>query len=465
VVNSAAPAGVRAPCRRLPPGPETRANANNTSNSAHRKEDQAMKPTLRVIIAAMLPMLLSAAAAAILPGAAAVHAAPAAQAGSQTWTVLAGGQSAPVPGPDRPTSAWTYTRFYPDKITVHVGDTIIWKLNSMEIHQIVFPAPGQAYLPFTQADPANPQAQMVNPLVAFPQGGPQYDGTALAGSGLLGAPPSYTKEYRLTFTRAGTFPYLCPMHTAQLPGGQVAGMTGAVTVVAADQPLLKTPAQIDADAQAALTADNQAAAAAEPAARQAPPPTAGPNGTTIYHGNIGWDSGALSYMRFAPADFTIHVGDTIEWTQTSNQTPHTVTLYSGQAEPPQFITQPQPGGPPKILFNPAAFAPAGGRAYDGAGTRNSGFMPGKQDPAPGPRAYSLTFTQPGAYEYLCVLHDEMGMNGRITVLPVDKGTANAAPGMPRTGKPGREPRWELISLAAGALLALGGLCVGRRVRS
>jgi plastocyanin len=414
-------------------------------------EDKAMKKNLRVIAALLL---LSAAGA--YPLAAAAAAPPAATAGSQTWTVLAGGQSAPEPGPEHPTSAWTYTRFYPDKITVHIGDTIVWKLNSMEIHQVVFPAPGQTYLPFTQPDPANPPAQMLNPLVAFPQGGPEYDGTALAGSGLLGAPPANTKEYRLTFTKAGTFSYLCPMHSGQLPSGQVLGMTGSVTVVAADQALPKTPAQIAANAQAALAADNQAAAAAEPAAQQVAPPAAGPNGTMIYHGNIGWDAGPLSYMRFAPTDFTIHVGDTIEWTQTSSQAPHTVTLYSGQPEPPEFITQAQPNGPPKILLNPAAFAPAGGNTYDGTGTRNSGYMPGTQDPAPGPRTYSLTFTKPGMYEYICVLHDEMGMNGHITVLPAGNITANA-PGMPQTGNAAPDRGGLLIGLALGGLLVLGGL--------
>ena len=296
-----------------------------------------------------------------------------------------GGESAMVPGPEGATAAWTYTKFYPQDITVHVGDTIVWKLNSMEIHQVVFPAPGETFLPFTMPDPSNPQAMMVNPLVAFPQGGAEYDGSALTGSGLLGTPPTNTTEYTLAFTKAGTFNYLCPMHSGQLPTGQVVGMTGSVNVVAADQALPKTPAEVDADAQAALEADNQAAAAAEPAAHEVAPATTNPDGTMTYHGNIGWDVGPLSYMRFSPTDFTIHVGDTIEWTQTSTQTPHTVTLYSGGAEAPTFITEPQAGGPPNILLNPAAVAPAGSSSYDGTGVSNSGFMPGAKSGEPGPK--------------------------------------------------------------------------------
>jgi plastocyanin len=102
-------------------------------------------------------------------------------------------------------------------------------------------------------------------------------------------------------------------------------------------------------------------------------------------------------MRFSPTDFTIHVGDTIEWTQTSAQTPHTVTLYSGGAEAPTFITEPQAGGPPNILLNPAAVAPAGGSSYDGTGVSNSGWMPGSQTGEPGANTYSLTFTKEGTY--------------------------------------------------------------------
>ena len=417
-----------------------------------------MKNVVRLLTSLlMLPALLVAAV-----GSAPAMAAPAAQAGAQTWNVLAGGESAPEPGPEHPSSAWTYTRFYPDKITVHVGDTIVWKLNSMEIHQVVFPAPGQVYLPFIQPDPSNPQGQMLNPLVAFPQGGQTYDGTALTGSGLLGAPPTNTKEYKLTFTKAGTFDYLCPMHSSQLPDGSVAGMTGSVTVLAADQALPKTPAQVDSDAQVAISADNQAAKAAEPQAKQVAAPSPGPNGTTIYHGNIGWDNGPMSYMRFYPTDFTVHVGDKIEWTQTSNQTPHTVSLFSGQAEPPMFVTQEQQGGPPKILFNPDALAPAGGSSYDGTGTSNSGFMPGKQDPAPGPRTYSLTFTKPGTYEYICVLHDEMGMNGHITVLPANGSGGSSSPGMPRTGSGAQDTSLLFAGVAAGTLLVLCGLFLVRR---
>ena len=71
-----------------------------------------MKKTFRLFASLfMLPALLIAVA-----GTVPAMASPAAQAGAQTWTVLAGGESAPEPGPEHPISAWTYTRFYPTRL-------------------------------------------------------------------------------------------------------------------------------------------------------------------------------------------------------------------------------------------------------------------------------------------------------------------------------------------------------------
>jgi plastocyanin len=66
-------------------------------------------------------------------------------------------------------------------------------------------------------------------------------------------------------------------------------------------------------------------------------------------------------------------------------------------------------------MNPAAVAPVGGSTYDGTGVVSSGFLNGAQNPAPGPRKYSLTFTKPGHFEYICIPHDDMDMMAYITV--------------------------------------------------
>lgn len=384
-------------------------------------------------------------------------AAPARQAGPQTWTVLVGAQAEMEKTDNGMMGAWQIMRFYPDKLTVNEGDTVIWKLNSAEFHVVVFPPPGQNFVPFVT--PVG-QELVINPATISSVGGPTYDGTGLATSGLLDMAPPGVMEYKLTLTKAGSYNYLCSVHSNQLPNGQVVGMLGNVTVQAAGSALAKTPDQVSADAQAAIAADQQAATAADAQAKQVNPPTSNADGTMTYHVNAGYDAanGTYSYMRFSPSNFTVHVGDTVEWQQASTVTPHTVTLLSGGKDLDTVIVTPQASGPPKFTLNPAILAPSGGASYAGAGLFNSGFMSGTQDPAPGPRSYKLTFTKPGKYEYICSLHDGMGMNGFITVLP-----AGATPGMPATG--GASGQNDSLPIAAGLAalaLLLGGVAFKRR---
>ena len=100
--------------------------------------------------------------------------------------------------------------------------------------------------------------------------------------------------------------------------------------------------------------------------------------------------------------------------------------------------------------------PAGGDTYSGQGYFNSGIIEGTMNPAPGPRTYSLTFAQPGRYEYICVIHDQEGMSGYVTVLAPQASSGSSQPGMPRTGNSTLETAgtWALI---AGAVTLLSGL--------
>jgi len=64
----------------------------------------------------------------------------------------------------------------------------------------------------------------------------------------------------------------------------------------------------------------------------------------------------------------------------------------------------------KTYFNPQVFFPVGGNTYDGTSFVTSGVPP---DPAK-PFSYSLTFTKPGRYAYVCTIHGP-GMGGTISV--------------------------------------------------
>jgi len=285
---------------------------------------------------------------------------------------------------------------------------------------------------------------IANPLVAFPQGGATYDPAVYTNSGLLSRAPGSPQEYKLAFDKPGNYAYVCAVH---------AMMKGHVIVQAAGAAYPKTQAQYDAEAQAQLAADTAAAAKLE-AGASAVVTKPGPNGTTTYQVKIGAGDGTNAWMRFGPTDLTVHAGDTVEWVQNDAETPHTVTLTSGQAEPKDILVEPQASGPPKLVFNPVVLAPAGGATYSGTGYFNSGLLQGTQSPAPGPRTYSLVFDTPGTYEYICVLHDGMGMSGHITVV------AQGAPVvLPVTG--GSLPYGGLLAVAAFAVAALSA---GLRMR-
>ena len=58
--------------------------------------------------------------------------------------------------------------------------------------------------------------------------------------------------------------------------------------------------------------------------------------------------------------------------------------------------------------------------YDGRSFYNSGLLGDPvlwTDGVPLSNTWALTFNTPGSFEYICVLHDALGMKGTITVLP------------------------------------------------
>jgi plastocyanin len=375
-------------------------------------------------------------------------AAPVRQATPATWTVLVGAETDVQQTEAGPAGAWQILRFYPNNITVNVGDTIVWKLNSAEPHTVTFPQVGQQPPAFVIPEGGGSQRLLLNPLAIFPQGTDVYSGTVLTGSGQMGGGPNFPTEYKLTFTQAGTYEYNCEFHSP---------MTGTVVVQAADTAYPQTQAQIDSEAQAQIAADVQATTQGLAQAQQVTN-IPGPNGTTIYGVNVGWGDGAIAYLRFVLQEISIHVGDTVQWTQKDPVMPHTVTFVSGGTVPEFILTEPQQAGPPKLVLNPDVVAPAGGSTYSGQGYFNSGLMPGTKDPTPGPRTYSLVFDQAGTYEYVCVIHDEVGMIGKITVE-----AAGSPSQLPTTGGSGTPSApWWVVLLGLGFLA--GGLVLASLVR-
>jgi plastocyanin len=339
-----------------------------------------------------------------------VQNAGAASASPTVWTVLVGGEAAISPQEYGPSGAWQFMRFYPENITINVGDKIVWKLKGSEPHTVTFLAPGEMIPNLIMPENNTSERLILNPLLVLPEGGSTYNGTALTGSGQLDIEPNFPREYNLTFTKPGTYEYICGFHSM---------MKGNVTVQPAGTPYPKTQDQIDSEAAKQLSADMEAALLAVPKAENVSI-RPGPNATTIHDVNLGYGNGIISWMRFVPTNLTVFAGDTVEWNRNDAEMPHTVTFLSGGKEPDLFLVEPQQRGPPKFVLNPIVQMPAGGKVYSGKGYFNSGVLWGTTVPLPGPSSYALTFDTPGNYEYICVLHDYMGMKGQITVLPRNK---------------------------------------------
>jgi plastocyanin len=365
---------------------------------------------MRAILARALgsALLLTLLLAGVIPGAAAARVQPEAPAApGRTFSVQVGAAS-----PDHAVEAW---QFYPATLTVDAGDTVVWRFAD-SVHTVAFgPVPGD-----------------INQQLA-PAGGATYDGTGFVNSGLLlafaaGAHPLPT--YALTFTKPGTYNYAVIFHPSML-GGVVVQPAGA-------------PYPAGQDAYQPANDPRQAAALKDGAATLAGQKvTSTPNrdGTTTYALSAGDGDGQTSgILRFGASALTVHAGDTVIWTQNDLNELHTVTFLDQGKDVPFFV---------EGRLNPVGATPAGGTMYSGSGFVNSGVLKASQ-------SYSLRFARPGTYQYVCLIHDELGMKATITVLPADPIA------LPRAGDiPGGEILLGLLGLG----LIGAGLGLGWRTRS
>ncbi|MBX6343008.1 MAG: twin-arginine translocation signal domain-containing protein [Thermomicrobiaceae bacterium] len=296
------------------------------------------------------------AALSSLPGAAAAPAA----AGPRTWRVKVGVASG--------NQAIQGMAFLPEQVWVNVGDTIQWRVTSGEFHTVTFLPPGQPRPPFDPADP----------MQALPQGGSHYDGKSYVNSGLL----VLGQTYALTFDVAGDFVYLCLVHGMML---------GVVHVRPAGTPYPFSQDDYDALAESGREAllDH-----GDRLIRRANAYVARANGGAPSESLVvaGIGDGVVAIMRFIPASVTIRAGQTVAFTSFDSETPHTVTFGEEPADP---------------------FPPSGDPTNYAGGSLNSGFI-GLNPFWFGP-TFRVRFTQPGTYPYICALHDELGMVGKVVV--------------------------------------------------
>jgi plastocyanin len=302
--------------------------------------------------------------------------APAAQAADPVaWQATAG-----VSTRDEAVQANT---FLPTSLSVNVGDSVTWHLRSGEFHTVTFLS-GAPQPPFIIVGQQGPE---LNPAAVAPAGGPTYDGTGIASSGLL----VQGQQYSLGFTKAGTYPFLCLVH---------AGMAGTVHVRDAGTAYPTSQHQISVTSKVTanrlLARGRVLSAHTLAAARQSKTVAAGAGASTGQYGS-------LAILRFLPSRLVIHAGQSVSWNNADPETPHTVTFGE------------EPGGGPLGAFAPSGIDGPGHATLGSTGDSvNSGFIGAA---LPFGTAFTATFTAPGTYRYICALHDEQGMTGTVVVLP------------------------------------------------
>ncbi len=315
-------------------------------------------------------------------------------------------------------------------VRVAQGTTVTWAVESDELHTVTFPGNEpipNVFIPQPE-DPSRPG--MLNPqllLASLPTGA--WDGSSFISAEL----PTDLTELSITFSRIGKYNYLCLYHV---------GMVGSVEVVPPGTPGITTQAAIDAQASA-LDAIRQGQADLIYATRNRPTRIEGPRGADLWFVRAGtdWRGENLDIQAFLPSALTVGQGDTVAW-YVDHLQPHTVTFRANGANGPPanlfqlqlpdgtILTPPAPGSepPPELLAaledpNSAPRLVFGNGAlrtnnpiYDGQGMYSSGLI--GEHPritVPMEKVWALTFNTPGTFQYVCLLHEEQGMKGTITV--------------------------------------------------
>jgi plastocyanin len=313
-----------------------------------------------------------------------------------TWNVTVGGGSPTIPyaGLDR---------FYPDNITVHPGDNVVFTWQGL--HTVTFnPQSNLSLIDYAFAGTPTASNSLDTPTTFV---------NAAPALGPPGSPPPLPFDLAIgKDLRSGTYHYWCQVHQAmhgvirvtrgELPSNDTANQTLAATQIAADQ---ARAAQLDSRLLR-NSGDEEGGAL------------------------TGASDRVVELVNFYPSAITVRAGQRLTFTDRDTHEPHTVTF----------------GPVPNALTNPFAalfpLGPGNPNAFDGTSTLNSGFMFLKSmydywnlkvSPiaAALPRTrFSVTFTTPGKYDFYCAIHGArievppgsghfivVGMSGQITVTP------------------------------------------------
>jgi plastocyanin len=307
---------------------------------------------------------------------------PSAVNASQTWQAVVGAANK-----DQGLQAMA---FLPNELWITAGDSITWTSQTKEGHTLTFLTPGQVRPSFSVGCPGTTAS------------GSNFTGAACVNSGRI-----VGTSFTVTFPNAGNFKFVCLIHS---------DMTGVVHVLGPAENLphnqafydeLGNAETRDLISDADRISDNEHTGNSTRFANS--PNSVVTTGETVA---TGGGKAYLAVMRFLPDTIRVHVGDTVEWTNLHPAEPHTVTFGTEPANPfaPVGVVADTDGALHGTLPN--------------AGTNNSinsGVAPANQEQTGTPQKplgitrVRVTFTQAGTYNYICALHDELGMKGQVIV--------------------------------------------------
>ena len=301
-------------------------------------------------------------------------------------------------------------------VTIRKGDSVRWQINGF--HSVTFVPTGGTTPALFVPDAGTPVAGVndaagnpfwfngqptigFNLQAALPQGGNSFKPSVLENSGLpIAGPP---EPYKLKFKRKGTFSYVCVVHP---------GMAGKVKVVGRAR---SVPSR---------SKDRRAAANEQNAALERVERLTTGLGTedlekTIQGGNDR-RRGATVY-KFFPQNPTYKVGDTVTLQIAPGSTEvHTFTFgpSNGKDAYNDVIAESfaSPVIDPRGVY-PSEAPPAGIPTYNGTGHGNGFFNSGtldRDDLSPLPASTKLTFSAPGSFSFICLIHPFMTNTVTVT---------------------------------------------------
>ncbi|GAC1420092.1 MAG: hypothetical protein NVSMB62_13690 [Acidobacteriaceae bacterium] len=310
----------------------------------------------------------------------------------QTWRALLGAQNKDM--------GKQAIAFLPNELWIHSGDSIIWTSGSGDIHSVSFFVAGQKYQNFRAGCPG------------YTPSGSSFDGTKC-----VSAPPLVTgQNYTVRFPVVGNFKLICLVHPH---------MTGVIHVLPTAAPLPHNQMFYDElaekQAHSILSDTDSQKHHMEMAEGDSDDmfSTRVLRGKSVIAGigEIGSTAAgfqSLSIVRFIKGNIEVRVGDTVEFTNLDPALPHTVTFGKepGNPFPPTANVTLQADGSLHATINSTSDSVHSG--FLGAAPEDQVGVP--QAP-PATTVFRVTFTHAGTYNYICALHDNLGMVGKVVVLP------------------------------------------------